>query len=189
MKEFTITAYTEHKTGLLTRVVSVFTRRHIYIESLTVSESSIIGIHRFIIVVNLEEERVRKLVGQLEKQIDVIKAFYYDNSEIIYQEVALYKIPTKAFSNGNRIEKIIRAHNARILEIEDEYIVIEKTGHAAETEALLKELEQIGIYEFVRSGRVAIVKPMERLNAYLKSLEENTTGASSDVRESQTVSQ
>lgn len=171
MKEFTITVYSENKTGLLTRVVSVFTRRHINIESLTVSESSIKGIHRFIIVVNLEEEQVRKLVGQLEKQVDVIKAFYYDNTEIIYQEIALYKVPTKAFSNGNRVEKIIRAHNARILEIEEEYIVIEKTGHSEETNALLLELEKIGIYEFVRSGRVAIVKPMEMLNNYLKTVE------------------
>ncbi len=170
-KEYNITVYTEHKTGLLTRVVSVFTRRHLNIESLTVSESSIKGIHRFIIVVLVDEETVRKLVGQLEKQIDVIKAFYYDNEEIIYQEIALYKVPTAAFNNGNKVERLIRAHNARILEIEADYIVIEKTGHAHETKALLEELEKIGIYEFVRSGRVAVVKPMERLNTYLKSLD------------------
>ena len=59
---------------------------------------------------------------------------------------------------------------AKILRIEKEYIVIEKTGHQAETEALLNELQKIGIFEFVRSGRVAIVKPMERLNNYLKNL-------------------
>ena len=47
---------------------------------------------------------------------------------------------------------------------------IEKTGHEHETEALLAELQQVGIYEFVRSGRVAVVKPMERLNKYLQSL-------------------
>jgi len=174
MKEYTITAYTEHKTGVLSRVVSVFTRRHINIESLTVSESSIKGIHRFIIVVNVLEEKVQNLVAQIEKQVDVIKAFFYDETEIVYQEIALYKIPTSAFTNGNVIEKLIRSHNARILEIEKEYIVIEKTGHAQETKALLSDLEAIGIYEFVRSGRVAIVKPMERLNAYLKSLEAET---------------
>jgi acetolactate synthase I/III small subunit len=172
MKEFTISVFSENKTGLITRIVSVFTRRHINIDSLTTSKSSIKGIHRFTIVVNLDEEQVRKLVAQIEKQVDVIKAFYYHPHEVVHQEVALYKIPTTAFSNGDRIEGLIRAHNARILSIEPEYIVVEKTGHAEETEALLKEFEQIGIYEFVRSGRVAIVKPMEQLNTYLKSLEE-----------------
>ena len=171
MKEFTITVFSENKTGLISRIVSVFTRRHINIESLTTSKASIKGIHRFTIVVNLEEEQVRKLVAQIDKQVDVIKAFYYDETEIIHQEVALYKVPTQAFTNGNSLEKLIRKHNARILEIEPEFTVIEKTGHAAETESLLHELEKIGIYEFVRSGRIAIVKPMEKLNTYLKSIE------------------
>ena len=170
-KKYTITVFSENITGMMSRVVSVFTRRHVNIESLTTSKSSIKGIHRFTIVVKVKEEMVRKLVAQLDKQIDVLKAFYYKDSEVVYQEIALYKVPTSVFMGSNKIEKLIRAHNARVLEIEEEYIVLEKTGHPNETEALLKELDQIGIYEFVRSGRVAIVRPMERLNNYLKSME------------------
>ena len=170
LKEYTITVFTENQTGLISRVVSIFTRRHINIESLTTSESSMPEIHRFTIVVNVSENTFKKLVAQLEKQVDVLKAFYYEMDEIVYQEIALYKVPTHVFSNSIKVETLIRKHNARILEIEPEYIVIEKTGHQTETEALLKELEKIGIYEFVRSGRVAIVRPMERLNKYLKSL-------------------
>ena len=171
IEEFTITVFTENQTGLISRVVSVFTRRHINIESLTTSESAMAGIHRFTIVVKVKEEMVIKLVNQLEKQVDVMKAFYYRAEEIVYQEIALYKVPTHVFSNSDRVEQLIRSHNARILDIEPEYIVIEKTGHQRETEALLIELKEIGIYEFVRSGRVAIVKPMERLNKYLQSVE------------------
>lgn len=170
--EFTLTVFSENKTGLLSRIVTVITRRHINIESLTVSKSSIEGIFRFTIVVLVDEEVVRKLVTQIEKQVDVIKAFYYQNHEIIHQEIALYKVPPHLFFDGDKVESLVRKHNARILTIEKEYIVIEKTGHQEETEALLEELKEIGIYEFVRSGRVAITKPMERLNTYLKSLEE-----------------
>lgn len=175
IKEYTITVFTENQTGLLARVTSVFTRRHVNIETLTVSKSSIPGIHRFTIVVNVEHEMVEKLVAQLEKQVDVLKAYYYEPHEIVFQEIALYKVPTSAFYNGTSLEKLIRKHNARILEIEPQYIVIEKTGHQEETEALLRELQERGIYEFVRSGRVAIVKPMERLNSYLKSMESEYT--------------
>ncbi|MEM6377280.1 MAG: acetolactate synthase small subunit [Bacteroidota bacterium] len=170
-KEYTITVFTENETGLTSRVVSVFTRRHINIESLTTSQSSIQDIYRFTIVVHTTEEMIKKLVAQLDKQIDVVKAFYYEDDEIVYQEIALYKVPTKVFSHNTKVETLIRKHNARVLEIEPEYIVIEKTGHHDETEALLNELKKIGIYEFVRSGRVAITKPMERLNKYLKSME------------------
>jgi len=171
MKEFTITVFTENKTGLMARVVSIFTRRHINIESLTTSKSSMEDVHRFTIVVKVEEELVKKVVAQIDKQVDVLKAFYYNTDQIVYQEVALYKVPTQAFEDGDKVEMLIRSHNARILSIEPEYIVIEKTGHQQETEALLIELKKIGIYEFVRSGRVAVVKPMEQLNNYLNSLE------------------
>ena len=173
-KRYTITVFTENETGLLSRVVSVFTRRHISIESLTTSRSSMPRIHRFTIVSKVTPTMVEKLVAQLEKQVDVLKAFYYADIEIVYQEIALYKVPTHVFTNSEKVEHLIRRHNARILVVEPEFIVIEKTGHEYETEALLKDLEEIGIYEFVRSGRVAIVKPMERLNKYLKSLEEET---------------
>ena len=170
-KEYTITVFTENHAGLLSRVVSVFTRRHINIESLTTSASSIPGIHRFTIVVRVPDTMIDKLVAQLDKQVEVLKAFAYENDEIVHQELALYKVPTEAFNDGTRVEKLIRSHNARILEIEPEYIVIEKTGHPEEIDALLQELRHIGIYEFVRSGRVAIVRPMERLNNYLKEME------------------
>ena len=170
-KVYTITVFSENRTGLMSRVVAIITRRHINIESLSVSKSSIEGIHRFTIVVTIAEDQVRKLVAQLEKQVDVLKAFYYENHEIVFQEIALYKVPTKAFYNGEKVEHLLRRHNARILRIEEDYIVLEKTGHEKATEALLNELRDIGIYEFVRSGRIAIVKPMEQLNTYLKSLE------------------
>lgn len=170
-KEFTLSIFTENKIGLVSRVVAIFTRRHISIDSLNASESSIKGIYRFTIVVTVTEDMVQKLVGQLDKQIDIIKAFYYEEKDVVYQELALYKVPTHIFSNGETIEKLIRSYNARILSIEPEYIVIEKTGLKHETKALLGELEKVGVYEFVRSGRVAITKPMEQLSEYLKSLE------------------
>jgi len=172
VREYTISLFSENKTGLLSRIVGVFTRRKINIESLNTSESSMPGIFRFTIVVNVTEGKVEHLVKQLEKQIDVMKAFYYLIDEIVYQEIALYKVPTKMIMEGQKIEQLIRKHNARILDIEPEYTVIEKTGHQQETDALLRDLEKYEVYEFVRSGRVAITRPMEQLNKYLETLEQ-----------------
>lgn len=167
----TLVIFSENKMGILARIVGIITRRHINIESMNSSPSSIDGIYRYTIVAKLAKENARKLVAQLDKQVDVLKAFYYANDELVYQEIALYKIPSKVFYKGDVCEKLVRKHNARILSIEPEYIVVEKTGHHDETEDLLDELKKIGIYEFVRSGRVAIVKPMERLKNYLASIE------------------
>ncbi|NJC24766.1 acetolactate synthase small subunit [Neolewinella antarctica] len=172
-KTFTITVFTEDHAGLLSRVVGIFNRRNINISSLTTSQSSDPTIHRFTIVVDVTEGVVQKLRAQLDKQVDVLKAFYYTDEEVVHQEIALYKVPTSAFNNGDRVERIVRKHNARVLLIESEYVVIEKTGHEAETTALLDELRDFGIFEFVRSGRVAVVKPMERLNNYLATIQES----------------
>ncbi len=171
IKQFTISVFTENKAGLLMRVVMVFTRRHINIESLTTSQSSMEGIFRFTIVVNVTEEQVKKLVQQLDKQVDVIKAFYYEDEQIINQEVALYKVPIAAYQDPGTMILLMRKHHARILTVEKEFVVIEKTGLEHETEALLEELKGLGIYEFVRSGRVAVAKPMEQLKNYLSSVD------------------
>jgi acetolactate synthase I/III small subunit len=172
IKEFTISVFTENRTGLLMRVVQVFTRRHINIESLTTSQSSIDGVFRFTIVVKVTEEQVKKLIQQLDKQVDVIKSFYYEFDDIIHQELALYKVPIEIYQDPGRMITLMRKHSARILTVEKEFVVIEKSGLESETEALLQELKQVGIYEFVRSGRVAVAVPMEQLNSYLKSVDE-----------------
>jgi len=152
------------------RVVMVFTRRHINIESLTTSQSSMEGIFRFTIMVYTTEEMVKKLVQQLDKQVEVIKSFYYEDDDIINQELALYKVPIESYQEPGKLIKLIRKHHARILTVEKEFIVIEKTGLEEETEALLHDLKQYGIYEFVRTGRISIAKPMEQLNNYLKEM-------------------
>ena len=171
IKQYTLSVFTENKAGLLMRVVMVFTRRHINVESLTTSQSSMDGVFRFTIVVNVTEEQVKKLVQQLDKQVDVLKAFYYEDEDIINQEIALYKVPIAAYQDPGKMILLMRKHSARILTVEKEFVVIEKSGLESETQAVLDELRQYGIYEFVRSGRIAVAKPMEQLNNYLKSVE------------------
>ncbi|MFA5587604.1 MAG: acetolactate synthase small subunit [Mariniphaga sp.] len=168
-QEYIITVFSENHIGLLARITNVFTRRKVNIDSLTVSESAIQSIYKFTIVISTTEELVTKIVGQIEKQIDVLKAFYHTNDEMIYQEIALYKVPTEALYENSTIENIVRNSGARILEVTREYTVIEKTGHKEETQALFDELNNFKVMQFIRSGRIAITRdPIERLSEFLK---------------------
>jgi len=169
-KDFTITAYTEDQVGLLQRVTIIFTKRKINIESITASESEMEGVYRFTIAVHTTEELVRKIVSQIEKQIDVFKASFYGEEDVVQQEVALYKIPTKALSLQGKAEKIVRNHHARLLAVEDEYTVIEKTGFRSETEDLFRELTPFGIKEFVRSGRIAVSRNEHGIGSSVKEI-------------------
>ncbi len=172
-QEYNITAYSENHIGLLNRITIIFTRRKVNIESLTVSASAIKGVSKFTIVVEATEEQVKKIVQQIEKQVEVLKAYYLRNDEIIYQEVALYKVSTEALIESDQIEKLVRKHNARILEITKDYTVIEKTGHSEETQDFFNELNEFKVLQFVRSGKVAITRsPIERLSEFLKKRDE-----------------
>ncbi len=174
-KQFTISILTEDKPGLLNAVTIVFTRRKLNIEMINVSASEVAGVSRYTIVCTTTKERVEKLVSQIRKHIDVLGAFVYEEDEIHYQEIALYKVPTKIFLGGVEVEKIIRANNARILVIEKDYIIIEKTGLKNETQQLLDILKQYGVLEFVRSGRVAISRSKRKTETFLEELEKSTT--------------
>jgi acetolactate synthase-1/3 small subunit len=172
-KRYTISVFTEDIVGLLNRVTIVFTRRKINIESIAASDSEVKNIHRYTIVVFESEDLVKKVTLQLDKQVEVIKAVYHLDEEIIYQEIALFKVPTNILMQGGEAEHIVRAHHARVLSVEPEFTVIEKTGHKEETQHLFDELEPFGILEFVRSGRVAITKPMRTLTSIVNELENN----------------
>ena len=175
---YTFTVFTENRVGLLNQISIIFTRRRLNIESLSVSASAIEGVHKFTITtwsdldtmikVVKHTDMAQKIVMQIEKRIDVLKAFVYTDADLVYQEIALYKVPTDKLVAERDLETIIRAHNARILEIDKEFTVIEKAGHYNETEALFNELKKYGILQFARSGRVAVTKINdEPLNRYL----------------------
>ena len=171
-KEFTLSLFTEDHIGILSQITIILTRRQINIESITSSESAVKGVQLITIVVITSEEMVRKVAKQLEKLIDVLKVFVHNSEDIIYQEIALFKVSTKALLTGNIIDHLVRSHNARFIEITTEYMVIEKTGHKNEIVQLLKELEPYGILQYVRSGRVAITKQVRELHSYLKEMDE-----------------
>lgn len=172
-QEYTITTYTENQVGLLNRIAILFSRRKINIESLNTSPSEVEGIHRFTIVVNECEDMVRKIARQIEKQVEVLRAFYNTPDEIVWQEMALYKVATDEVAEKVTVERLLRQYGARVVVIRKDYTVFETTGHREETDGLIKALEPFGLIEFVRSARIAIIKDSRGFHDLLKEFEKN----------------
>jgi acetolactate synthase-1/3 small subunit len=170
---YTVTIFSENTVGLLGQVTSVFVRRQLNIETLSVSPSALEGIHKFTITVFCDREMIEKVVLQIDKRVDVLKAYFNTNDELVYQEIALYKLSTPLFLKMESVEALIRRYNARILDINDVCVVLEKTGHYEETQSLFEELSKtIGVLQFIRSGRIAITKSkVERLSDMLTELD------------------
>jgi acetolactate synthase-1/3 small subunit len=175
-QQYTITVYTENQIGLLNRIAILFSRRKINVESLNTSPSEVEGIHRFTIVINETEEVVRKLCRQIEKQVDILKAYYNTDEEIIWQELALYKVSTEEIAEKVKVERLLREYGARAVVIRKDYTVFETTGQREETAKLVEVLEPYGLIEFVRSARVAIIKDSHGFHEKLKDFEKTEPG-------------
>ena len=172
IKEYTLSVLTEDKAGLLNHITIIFNRRKMNINSLNVSTTEVNGVSRFTIVVKSSKEKIIKILNHINKLIDVLGAFLYEEDEIYFQEIALYKLSSKIFMKGDEVEKIIRKYGAKILVIEKNHTIIQKTGSKDETQNLYNELDKFnGILEFARSGRVALSKKKRKTIKFLKELE------------------
>ncbi len=166
---YTIIVHSENIAGMLNQVTAVFTRRQINIESLNVSASSIKGIHKYTITVWTDKDTIGKVVKLIEKKIDVIQAHYFTEDEIYFHEIALYKLSTPELQHTPEASKVIRTYNARIVEVNPVFSIVEKNGKSEDITALYEELQAFHcVLQFVRSGRVAITTScFERVNEFL----------------------
>jgi len=164
---FTVSVYTENNIGLLNRISAIFQRRHINIESLNTSASEIEGVSRFTIVVYVTEVQMRKIIGQIDKQIEVIKAFYHRDDQTIYQESALFKIKSDLLFEKRQIQNIIKESNSNIVTVNKEFFVLEKSGRREEIELLYRELSAFGIMQITRSGRISVSKEEMKISKML----------------------
>lgn len=172
-QEYTLTIYTENQVGLINKIAIMFSRRKISLESLNTSPSEIENIYRFTIVVKETEEVVKNLVRQLEKIVDVFKVFYNTNEEIIWQQIALYKLATPVIMKEVKVERLLREYGAKAVVIRNDYTVFEVTGQDNEINNLLKELDQYGLIEFVKSSRIAIIKSSDGMHQQVLDMEKN----------------
>lgn len=170
---YTLIVHSENIAGLLNQITAVFTRRQINIESLNVSASSIKGVHKYTITALTDKDTIEKVVKQIEKKIDVLQAHYFTDDEIFLHEIALYKVSTPEFQSDPMASKLIRRYNARIVEVNPVFAIVEKAGITEEITALYDELRELGcVLQFVRSGRVAITTScFERVNEFLADRE------------------
>jgi len=168
-KTYTISVYTENNIGLLNRLSAIFLKRHINIESMTVSKSEIENVHRFTFVVNITETQARKIIGQIEKQIEVIRAYYHTDEETIYQESALFKMSTEHLYD-EVIQRKLKFRRANIVSITEDYFVIETSGTKDHVDKLHDRLKPFGLLQFVRSGRIAITRPKMAISEILQEM-------------------
>ncbi|NQX86583.1 MAG: acetolactate synthase small subunit [Flavobacteriaceae bacterium] len=169
-KQYTVSVYTENNIGLLNRISAIFQRRHINIESMNISASEIEGVSRFTILVIVSEVQIKRIIGQIEKQIEVIKAYYHTDEDTIYQVSGMFKIKSDLLFEEGQIQQIIKDSNSRIVAVNKRFFVLEKSGRKQEVEQLHQTLRTFGIMQYVRSGRIAVTKDEMKISEIITGL-------------------
>ncbi len=161
-KLYTLIVHSENRAGILSQITSVFTRQQVNIESLNVSASSIKGVHKYTITAYGEEDQIQKISQQIEKKIDVLQSRVLTDDEIFIQEVALIKISTPIMLENQNVCKVIRQHNAQILESNSIFSVVTVTGLTDQIMDLYFSLDELNcVLQYSRTGRIVITKSKE----------------------------
>ena len=196
-KLYTLLVYSENVAGILNQVTAVFTRRQVNIESLNVSASSIPGVHKYTITawsLNVSassipgvhkytitawsnEDQIIKIVRQIEKKIDVVKANYFTDDQLFIRESGLYKLATEKVLNNPEISRTIRRFDAHIIEVNPTYTIVMKHGITEDIISLYRALDTFGcVLQYTRSGRIAVTRGMqEQVSEFLEQREKEIT--------------
>ena len=171
---YTLIIYSENIAGILNQITAVFTRRQVNIESLNVCSSSTPGVHKYTITCYCKQEMAEMLTKQIEKKIDVLQANCFADDEIFILETSLLKLSTPMVLANQEISRIVRRHDARIVEVNPTYTIVEKTGISSDVLDNFNQLNDLGcVLQFVRSGRIAITRScIERLDQYISQRKE-----------------
>lgn len=152
----TIAVLVENKFGVLARIAGLFSARGYNIASLAVSETLDPAISYMTIVVEAEDERVlEQIKKQLNKLIDVITVTDFTKKEHLDRELVLVKVNYPAKDKG-KLESALNKYVAKIVQHKGDSVILEAVGDQAQIKQLLEALEEFGIRELVRTGRIAM---------------------------------
>ena len=174
-KLYTLLVYSENIAGILNQITAVFTRGQVNIESLNVSASSIPGVHKYTITAWSDEDQIVKIVRQIEKKIDVIKANYFTDEQLFIRESGLYKLSTPMVMENAEISRTIRRFQASIIEVNPTYVIVQMHGVTEDIISLYRALDAFGcVLQYTPSGRIAVTRGMqEQVSAFLEERDQN----------------
>ena len=152
-----IAVIVENKSGVLTRIAGLFSRRSFNIDSLSVGTPDNPEYSRMTITVQGDRDVLEQVIKQLSKLINVIRVSELDPSESLERELAVIKVSVDR-ENRSEIMQIVNIFRARIIDVSQRSMIIEVTGDEEKVEAIIQLLRQFGIKELARTGKVSMIR-------------------------------
>lgn len=157
----TISAMVENKPGVLARMAGLFARRGFNIDSLAVSTTESPNISRTTITVDGDELTLEQIVSQLNKLIDVIEVIDHTNDVYVERELCLCKVACTATNRADVIN-LNQIFRGDVVDVGEEALTMQVTGDSDKIDAFVRVMGQFGIQEMVRTGKVLLVRGVQK---------------------------
>ncbi|WP_434644179.1 acetolactate synthase small subunit [Thermoanaerobacterium thermosaccharolyticum] len=162
-----ISVLVNNHSGVLSRVVGLFSRRGYNIESLAVGTTEQNDQSRITLTVNGDDYVITQIIRQLRKLYDVIKVQDVGKFPNVSRELVLVKVEINSNTRDD-IMHIVETFRGKVIDISLNSIIIEITGDSEKVEAFIKLIKQFQVRELTRTGLISL----ERGNRILKEYEE-----------------
>lgn len=150
--------WAENKTGVFFRILFLFRKKQINIESVTAGHTEIPGITRITVTVEADRAKLKNICHQVYKLIDVIKAEHIKTEDLVYRELAMMKIKIKEKEEKSEALRVIEHFRGRVMNMTKNTLIIEVTGREVKIDAFYENMKDFTIVEFVRTGRTGLLK-------------------------------
>lgn len=153
-----ISTLVEDKPGVLQKVASLLNRRGFNIDSITVGSSEVENLSRMVFVVKGDQKVLEQVIKQLHKLVDVVKIKEIDPDFVLKREICLVKVKTNKEKARSEIIEYADIFKAKIIDVCDDNMTMEVTGHPDKIDSFLRLLKPFGIKKIARTGPTAIAR-------------------------------
>nr|YP_009296016.1 acetohydroxyacid synthase small subunit [Schizymenia dubyi]AOM64951.1 acetohydroxyacid synthase small subunit [Schizymenia dubyi] len=153
----TLSVLVQDEAGVLSRIAGLFARRGFNIESLAVGPAEQLGISRITMIIPGDNRTIEQLTKQLYKLINILKVQDITHIPCVERELMLIKV--RAMSNNrSMILEIADIFRAKVVDIAHNYLILEVTGDPGKMVAFEQLLNEYGIVEIARTGKISLIR-------------------------------
>ena len=147
----------ENRSGVLSRVVGLFSQRGYNIETLNVAPTQDPTLSRITLTTSTDKRGTEQVVKQLNKLVDIVKVTRYDPNIHVAREMALVQVRVTVEDRAE-ILALCEVFRARVVDARPRSYIFEVTGNSDKVDAFISNVQNYGIQELYRTGGLALTR-------------------------------
>ena len=151
----TLSVLVENKFGVLARIAGMFSGRGFNIDTLNAGPTLDPKTSHMTIVVRGDDAVLDQVTKQLNKLVDVISIQDFRDDEYVDRELVLMRVKVGA-DTRSEVMQICDIFRAKIVDVQHQNLLIEVTGHEGKINKFIRLMQNFGIIEVTRTGKVAM---------------------------------